>query len=486
MRPRSLGARIVAAFVVLAFAAWLAIGATMFVILRGLDANATTSALADISQTFLVRFSNTVAQRDLQAIVAEIRSGVADSGTTIHVLRANGRLADLGDGGGTGSGGGGGGGPEPEEAIVIPADSTRGQTVSGSVPYTDGKQHLYAATVLRNPTAAGLGPRAIILSRVDQSGAEAFRDVLRSLPIVILVTLLVGGPLAVVLSRSVAGPLRRLASAASNLPLTAGEPLPLEGPSEVRELTDRFNAMAAELAATRAGESELLANLRHDLRTPLTVISGFAAALADGTATGEAAARAATAIEEEAGRLEALVEELGAIERLRMGADGIHPEPTDAGAVLRAAGERFESTASARGVALVVDEPTEGWPTFGADKLALDRILANLIGNAMAVVSSGGEIRLSARALAGYPGLVGPAVALSVSDDGPGFPPGGSDRAFERFYRGDPARTGQGSGLGLAIVMELALAHGGTATAENLSPRGARVSVVLPVVPSRT
>jgi len=243
--------------------------------------------------------------------------------------------------------------------------------------------------------------------------------------------------------------------------------------------------MAAELAATRAGESELLANLRHDLRTPLTVISGFAAALSDGTATGEAAARAANAIEEEAGRLEALVEELGAIERLRMGADGIHPEPTDAGVVLRAARERFESAASAIGVNLVVDDFTDGWPTFGADKLALDRILANLIGNAMAVVSSGGEIRLSARALAGYPGLAGPAIALAVSDDGPGFPPGGSDRAFERFYRGDPARTGQGSGLGLAIVMELARAHGGTATAENLSPRGARVSVVLPVVPSR-
>jgi signal transduction histidine kinase len=480
MRPRSLGARIVAAFVVLALAAWLAIGATMFVILRGLDANATTSALADISQTFLVRFSNTVAQRDLQAIVAEIRTGVADSGITIHVLRANGRLADLGDGGS----GGGGGGPEPAEAIVIPSDSTRGRTISGSVAYTDGNQHLYAATVLRSPTAAGLGPRAIILSRVDQSGAEAFRDVLRSLPIVILVTLIVGGPLAVLVSRSVAGPLRRLASAASNLPLTAGEPVPLEGPSEVRELTDRFNAMAAELAATRASESELLANLRHDLRTPLTVISGFAAALSDGTATGEAAARAASAIEEEAGRLEALVEELGAIERLRMGADGIHPEPTDAGTLLQAARERFESSASARGVTVAVDEPAEGWPTFAADKLALDRILANLIGNALAVVASGGEIRLSARALPGYPGLVGPAVALAVSDDGPGFPPGGPGRAFERFYRGDPARTGQGSGLGLAIVMELARAHGGTATAENLSPRGARVSVVLPVVPA--
>jgi two-component system OmpR family sensor kinase len=79
--------------------------------------------------------------------------------------------------------------------------------------------------------------------------------------------------------------------------------------------------------------------------------------------------------------------------------------------------------------------------------------------------------------------VAGPAIAFSVLDDGPGFAPGGTARAFERFYRGDPARSGSGSGLGLSIVRELARAHGGTAIAENLSPRGARVSVVLPMRP---
>jgi signal transduction histidine kinase len=476
VRPRSLAGRIVGAFVVLALAAWLAIGATMFVVLRGLDAGATKSALADVSQTILVRFSNpNVALRELQTVVTELRAGVAGRGVTIHVLRANGRLIELGDTSG----------PEPTEAIVIPPDAVRGDTVSGSIPYTDGRTHLYAATVLRSPAETGPGARAIVLSRVDESGAHALADVLRSLPIVVFVTLVIGVPLAVVLSRSVSGPLRRLAAATSDLPLTAGEPLPLEGPTEVRALTDRFNAMAAELAATRAGESELLANLRHDLRTPLTVISGFATALTDGTASGEAAARAASAIGEESLRLEALVDELGAIERLRFGTDGIHPEPMDTGVLLRSARDRFDTAASAREVRLIVDEPSGAWPTVSADKLAVDRILANLVGNALAVVSPGGEIHLSARDLGAHPGILGPAVAISVGDDGPGFPPGGPERAFERFYRGDPARTGQGSGLGLAIVLELARAHGGTATAENLSPRGARVSVVLPLVPGQ-
>ncbi len=103
--------------------------------------------------------------------------------------------------------------------------------------------------------------------------------------------------------------------------------------------------------------------------------------------------------------------------------------------------------------------------------------------NALAVVPRGGTVRLEARAVDGAAGVSGPAIAFSVLDDGPGFAPGGTVQAFERFYRGDPSRTGPGSGLGLSIVRELARAHGGTAIAENLSPRGARVSVILPVRP---
>jgi signal transduction histidine kinase len=338
------------------------------------------------------------------------------------------------------------------------------------------------------------GPRAIVLSLPDRSRSAAFADLVRALPVVVLVSAIVGLPLVLLLSRSVGGPLRRLSDATADLPVRSGhDPLPVEGPQEVRELTARFNAMAGELADARQREAELLADLRHDLRTPLTVIAGYAAALADGTAVGPDAERAARTIGEEAARLERLVDELGAVERLRQGVDGLRPEPLDAVEVMRTTAARFASAAEAAGLELAVlggDRPGDatgaagaGSLAFVADRGAVERIMANLVNNALAATPSGGHVWLSA--------AVGPSAAdggaesivLAVTDDGPGFPPGAASRVFERFYRADPARTGPGSGLGLAIVRELAAAHGGTALAENVAPHGARVSVVLPKVP---
>jgi signal transduction histidine kinase len=479
--PASLRGRIIGTIALLAVVVWLAIGAALFVALRSMHAEETSSRLADIAQTFAVRVRGAVVDRDVRTVIAQVQAEVADSGITVHVLAASGIATDVGPGD-----------PAPASAIPIPATAKVGDTLTGQVRFGDGDVHDYAALVLRGPNS--VAARAILLSEVDRSGAEALRDLTRTLPLVILVTLLVGAPLALILARSIARPLDRLAERASQLVDPAASPvapLPLRGPSEVRALTGRVNVLADELGRTRARESELLADLRHDLRTPLTVIGGYAAALADGTATGEAAERAAAAIQEETSRLERLVDELGAIDRLRTGADTLRLEPVDADEIVRATVERFAARAAAAGVTLsgpavrsdVAASEPEPVHALAADRIALDRILGNLVDNALAVVASGGAIRIETRPVVDAAGVAGPAIALSVADDGPGFPPGGTGRAFERFYRGDPARSGAGSGLGLSIVRELALAHGGAAIAENLSPRGARVSVILPVHP---
>jgi signal transduction histidine kinase len=468
--PSSLRGRLIAAFIAFALTLLIVLGGALFVALRGLHADATSAGLADLAGGVLPQVRASLGTGDVKGTIQDIRAQMQAQGITVMLIGADGRLRPIGG--------------LPVGDAVMTTDGTPGDTVRGAVDL-DGQHYLYAATVVRRNAA--VAPRALAFLATDKSGAQAIGDLVRSLPAVALVILLVAAPLAWLVARSVTRPLDRLAAAVSGLPTgRPPEPLPVEGPSEVRTLTGAFNSMATELDSTRQRESELLANLRHDLRTPLTVIAGYATALRDGTATGDAAKKASAAIEEEAERLARLVGEMGAIERLRSGADGLKPEPVEVRALLGAATERFAAQAAAAGVTLASELPRAtaggtGELSLTADRVALERVLGNLLTNALAAVGPGGRVGVEA----GQTTLPsGPAVWLGVIDDGPGFPPGGAAKAFERFWRGDRARSGTGSGLGLAIVRELAVAHGGTVYAENVSPHGARVGVILPRVPA--
>jgi two-component system, OmpR family, sensor kinase len=481
--PRSLSGRIVASFAALALALLIAIGGTVFVVLRDLHRASTESRMADLADSLLPQLRASIAAGNLQGALADTQQQLAATGVDIMLATADGQLHPINNF------------PSVTGTIDLTTATLRGQDVHATSVFADGKPHSWAATKVN--------ARSVVFATLDRSGGEALGDLARSIPIGLLAVLIVGGPLAYVLSRSVTGPLRRLQHATAALPATGPSngsppiggsaggsspgpspgPVPVEGPREVRELTEHFNAMAAELRATREREERLLANLRHDLRTPLTVIGGFATAIADGTASGPEAAKAARTIGEEATRLERLVAELDTMEGLRTGGAGLRPEQIDAGELLAQTADRFRARASGKGIELlVIGDGTAGASPaadlgFSADRVAVDRILGNLIENALSVVPSpGGHVWLEARSSAEW-------ITLLVSDDGPGFPPGATERIFDRFFRGDPARSGPGSGLGLAIVRELARAHGGEALAESLAPRGARVIVHLPRTP---
>ncbi len=167
--------------------------------------------------------------------------------------------------------------------IQLPSEGT--DVLTGTTTTADMGQVLYAATAVRGTRADRVAP-ALLLLRADDSAALATADLLRALTLAGLVLVVIGIPLAIGLSRSVTRPLGRLAAASETVATgRVPEALPTTGPLEVAEASAAFNAMATEVGATREAQRQLLADIRHDLRTPLTVIGGFSQALRDGTAT---------------------------------------------------------------------------------------------------------------------------------------------------------------------------------------------------------
>ena len=470
MLPRGLTGRIVVAFALLAFTILVATWLSVFVTLRELERDQTLTRLGDRADDLLTQIRESILDSPQRAEVVAYAERLEAQDIDVYQATSDGRMRTLS------------GTPvlvDPVDVGTVRGDVRKGETT------IDNRRFLYASLVLRPGRVAQGLPTSVVFVTTEDSGARAVADLAGAVPFAMLVVIVVGAPIAWLLARSVSSPLRRLSAATRRLASGTPEPLPVEGPTEVQEVTANFNSLAAELAAVRQYEVDLLANLRHDLRTPLTVIGGFASALADGTASGPEADHAARVIGEEAERLERLVAELGAIERLRSGTSGLRPEQLDAGDLIASTIERFGPRASSLGIELAAQpsSPGDTGSTFAADRLAVERILANLVDNALhAAPSPGGHVWLGAREL-NLEEAEAPAIGISVSDDGPGFVPGAADRAFERFYRADPSRAGGGSGLGLAIVDELVRAHGGSAHAENVAPHGARVSVVFPVVP---
>jgi signal transduction histidine kinase len=467
MLPKSLSRRIFLAFAVLGIAMLVTVSGSLFFVLRNAHQDDIKKSLS--YQVLVVEASvlaNPVAgQGQFEQRIRNLTTSIVDDGGFVLAQGPRGAITVVA------------GNPSSTTMPTPPATGVKNPI--GTLKTSDGQQYIFI-----EPTNNATGGFKFVFAVPDTSVQMALNDLFRALVIIVLVLLVLGIPIAWLLSRSISGPMRRLAQAARDLPTTTSPtPIPVEGPSEVRILTERFNDMAHELASTRDEETQMLANLRHDLRTPLTSIGGYAEAIADGTASGDRAGSAARTIAEEAQRLERLVGELGVVERLRQGPAALRPEILDATGMLVEAGARFETAAQGHGLTLEVVRPVPGEPalTFTGDRLAVERILQNLVDNALSVVPKDGHIWLRATPLT-LPGRAA-GVSLSVTDDGPGFPPGTTEKVFERFFRADPSRSGSGSGLGLAIVRELARAHGGEAWAENVAPHGARVTVLMPVSP---
>jgi signal transduction histidine kinase len=288
----------------------------------------------------------------------------------------------------------------------------------------------------------------------------------------------VGGPVAVVLASALgyllaaAGlrPVEAMRRRASEVSLgRPDERLPLPAAhDEIRRLGETLNEMLDRLERSFERERRFVADAGHELRTPIAVVkTELEGALRSGD-YGPRVREALSGAVEECDHLAQLADDLLVVARSAEGQLPLHREPVEASRLLEDLRARYADRAARQERAITVD--ADDGLRVSADPLRLRQALGNLVDNALR--HGGGEIVLRSRA-------ADAGVELEVSDEGPGFDPAIADHAFERFTRGDRARTRGGTGLGMAIVRALAEAHGGRA---DIVPngRGATVRVWLP------
>jgi two-component system sensor histidine kinase BaeS len=241
-----------------------------------------------------------------------------------------------------------------------------------------------------------------------------------------------------------------------------------EGPRQLRSVAHAFNSMSARLKASDEQRRDFLADVVHELRTPLSVIRAQAEAIQDGVHPPDEEHIAP--IIDATQSLEVLVEDLRALALSDSGSLALHREAVDPRELARDGVAAFEAQALSAGVNLVLDAP-DGLPPVDVDPTRLRSALGNVISNALRHSRNGGSVTVR---ISG----AGDLDVLEVEDNGAGIPPDLLPHVFERFVRGSDSR---GSGLGLAIAHDIVVAHGGTIDIQSTLGAGTTVRLTLPI-----
>ncbi len=367
------------------------------------------------------------------------------------------------------------------DGVVLPNNllpTTDRNTLAGLYTHEDGSTWLLYSRAISN---FGTDGRFIMYARPEPTGLRQFRELG-------LFNFLLGAGgaaflLAILLAFGivawVARPLQKMAGATEAI--AQGEydqQLPLQGPEEVQRVAFSFNSMAAQVSATRHAQRDFVANVSHDLKTPITSIQGWSQALLDGAAdTPEAQRRAANIIYSEAERMSRMVRQLLDLAKIESGQLELYKELVDLSQLIQDVHRNLFIRAQEKGIHLTVDSQLSV-PIYG-DPDRLMQLFTNLVDNALTHTPTDGRVHLKVQPHGEK------AVEVVVQDTGKGIGSEELSRIFERFYQVEKSRAQMaqraGSGLGLSIVQELVALHNGRIFARSELGKGSAFIVRLPI-----
>ena len=453
------------AILVLVFVAVLAL--VVALLLRGLVDTQALAGLDDMTRPISVQLAALIRGNvTAQEVLASLQEQADKNGAYILLVDASGnivkQLVPLQ--------------PDTLSPIsVAPGTLPLGITSStkGRFTTTDGRTFLFSAYPLNRQNTQLTKVETMVLTIPRPGIMTVIKTIIWPFSIAAGMGLICSIVAAILMSRVIYRPLASITKAAQRI--SGGDytqRIKPEGARETKELAESFNRMTENVEQSQLQLRHFVADVSHELRSPLTSIQGFAQALLDGTASDEATKlKAAQIIDEESRRLRHQVDELLELSRMQSNQAKFQREPMNLRDILEHCTEMFAVQADQKQV--VFELKTEQDLIIVGDCDSIEQVFVNLLDNAVKNSPVGGKIRIVSEQSEGK------FVKTTVSDEGPGIQPDQLAHVFERFYQVPGARTGVG--LGLAIAREIVIAHQGTIEASSQPGEGACFTVTLPL-----
>ena len=350
--------------------------------------------------------------------------------------------------------------PPPQPFVLVDIDR---KVIIASAPYVVGEKVKQGTLDKGIPIESGGEVFGTVISTgqplvrnpIDQKYVDQIN---RGFWLAGIVGMLVALGFGLLLARSLTRPVRDLITATQNMAQGQLEQqVPIHSNDELGELAGAFNQMSTDLARANRSRKQMTADIAHDLRNPLTVLSGYLESLQDGKL--KPTPERFAVMQAEVTHLQKLVEDLRTLSLADAGGLKLHLELTSIPELLARVTEAYHHQAEQQQINLKVEiEPDLS--EINLDPTRMEQVLGNLVSNALRYTATDGEIRLEAKQLNG-------SLSVSVIDNGSGIPADILPHIFERSYRGDESRSGNESGLGLAIAKSIVELHGANILAES-------------------